>query len=85
MKDRVERHSGYVLLVKIAHKDTRCVVTALIGQTQRLPRGMFKSFIWGCGKGLADHLRLSLVSAYFCDPQSPWQCRYNENTNRLLR
>jgi hypothetical protein len=85
MKDRVEWHSRYVLLFKIAHKDTRSVVSALIRQTQRLPRGLHKSLTWGCGKELADHLRLSLVSAYFCDPQSPWQCRYNENTNRLLR
>ncbi|CAM5523992.1 IS30 family transposase [Sphingobium scionense] len=84
----VERHSRYVMLVKVANKDTRSVVSALIRQTQRLPRELYKSLTWDRGKELADHPRLSLatdVEVYFCDPQSPWQRGSNENTNRLLR
>ena len=84
----VEQHSRYVMLVKVANKDTRSVVSALIRQTQRLPRELYKSLIWDRGKELADHPRLSLatdVEVYFCDPQSPWQRGCNENTNRLLR
>ena len=34
----VERHSRYVMLVKVANKDTESVVSALIKQSQRLPR-----------------------------------------------
>ena len=84
----VERHSRYVMLVKVANKDTRSVVSALIRQTQRLPRELYKSLTWDRGKEMADHPRLSLatdVEVYFCDPQSPWQRGSNENTNRLLR
>lgn len=84
----VERHSRYVMLIKVANKDTRSVVSALIRQTQRLPRELYKSLTWDRGKELADHPRLSLatdVEVYFCDPQSPWQRGSNENTNRLLR
>ena len=76
------------MLVKVANKDTRSVVSALIRQTQRLPRELYKSLIWDRGKELADHPRLPLatdVEVYFCDPQSPWQRGCNENTNRLLR
>ena len=84
----IERHSRYVMLVKVANKDTRSVVSALIRQTQRLPRELYKSLTWDRGKEMADHPRLSLatdVEVYFCDPQSPWQRGSNENTNRLLR
>ena len=39
----VERHSRYVVLVKVANKDTESVVSALIKQSQRLPRELYKS------------------------------------------
>jgi IS30 family transposase len=84
----VERHSRYVMLVKVANKDTESVVSALIKQSQRLPREFYKSLTWDRGKELAAHSRLTMatdVDVYFCDPQSPWQRGSNENTNRLLR
>ena len=84
----VERHSRYVMLVKVANKDTESVVSALIKQSRRLPRELYKSLTWDRGKELADHPRLKIatdVDVYFCDPQSPWQRGSNENTNRLLR
>jgi len=84
----VERHSRYVMLVKVANKDTESVVTALIKQSKRLPKELYKSLTWDRGKELADHPRLKIatdVDVYFCDPQSPWQRGSNENTNRLLR
>mgnify|MGYP005997566203 CR=1 FL=1 len=84
----VERHSRYVMLVKVANKDTESVVTALIKSARRLPRELYKSLTWDRGKELADHPRFTLatdVDVYFCDPQSPWQRGSNENTNRLLR
>ena len=84
----VERHSRYVMLVKVSNKDTESVVSALIKQSQRLPAELYRSLTWDRGKELADHQRLTLatqVKVYFCDPQSPWQRGSNENTNRLLR
>jgi hypothetical protein len=80
----VERHSRYVMLVKVANKDTQNVVSALIKQSQRLPGELYRSLTWDRGKDLADHQRLTLateVEGYFCDPRSPWQRGSNENTN----
>ena len=84
----VERHSRYVMLAKVPNKDTQSVVSALIKQSRKLPRELYRSLTWDRGKELADHKRFTLatnIDVYFCDPQSPWQRGSNENTNRLLR
>jgi len=84
----VERHSRYVLLAKVASKDTETVINALIKQAHKLPRELYKSLTWDRGKEIADHQRFTLatdIKVYFCDPQHPWQRGSNENTNGLLR
>ena len=84
----VERHSRYVMLVKVKNKDTESVVSALIKQSKQRPRELYKSLTWDRGKELADHQRFTLetdIDVYFCDPRSPWQRGSNENTNGLLR
>jgi IS30 family transposase len=84
----VERHTRYVLLAKVANRDSRSVITALIEQAKRLPDELCKSLTWDRGKEMAEHKRFTLatdVAVYFCDPQSPWQRGSNENTNGLLR
>ena len=84
----VERHTRYVMLVKVTNKDTQTVVSALIRQAKKLPTELYKSLTWDRGKELADHRRFTLatdINVYFCDPQSPWQRGSNENTNGLLR
>ena len=84
----VERHTRYVMLAKVANRDTRTVVSALIKQAKKLPDELYKSLTWDRGKELADHRRFTLatdIDVYFCDPQSPWQRGSNENTNGLLR
>ena len=84
----VERHSRYVTLAKVANRDTKSVVNALIRQARTLPDELYSSLTWDRGKELADHKRFTLatnIDVYFCDPQSPWQRGSNENTNRLLR
>ena len=84
----VERHTRYVMLAKVANKDTLTVVSALIKQAKKLPSELYKSLTWDRGKELTDHRRFTLttnIDVYFCDPQSPWQRGSNENTNGLLR
>lgn len=84
----VERHTRYVMLAKVPNKETETVVNALIKQSKKLPKELYKSLTWDRGKELADHQRFSLatnIKVYFCDPSSPWQRGSNENTNGLLR
>ena len=84
----VERHSRYVMLAKVARKDTATVVTALIEHARQLPGELYRSLTWDRGLEMADHKRFTLatdIAVYFCDPKSPWQRGSNENTNGLLR
>ena len=84
----VERQSRYVMLVKVASKDTQTVVNALIKNARKLPQELYKSLTWDRGHEMADHKRFTLatdISVYFCEPHSPWQRGSNENTNGLLR
>ncbi len=84
----VERHTRYVMLVRLKSKDTETVINALIKQAHKLPRELYKSLTWDRGSEMADHTRFSLatdINVYFCDPQHPWQRGSNENTNGLLR
>ena len=84
----VERHTRYVMLVKVKSKDAQTVISVLIKHAHRLPTELYKSLTWDRGKEMADHQRFTLatnIDVYFCDPQSPWQRGSNENTNRLLR
>jgi IS30 family transposase len=84
----VERQTRYVMLAKVANKDTETVVDALIKNARKLPQELYKSLTWDRGKEMADHKRFTLatdIQVYFCDPRSPWQRGSNENTNGLLR
>ena len=84
----VERHSRFVMLVKVEGKDTASVVSALSRQVRKLPTRLRKSLTWDQGYELASHKKFTVatdVAVYFCDPRSPWQRGSNENTNGLLR
>jgi len=84
----VERQTRYVMLAKVASKDTETVVDALIRNSRKLPQELYKSLTWDRGKEMAGHKRFTLatdIQVYFCDPRSPWQRGSNENTNGLLR
>jgi IS30 family transposase len=84
----VERHSRYVMLIKIDTKECNCVAQALAKKITKLPSELKRSLTWDRGSEMAAHKQFTVatdVNVYFCDPRSPWQRGSNENTNGLLR
>ena len=84
----VERHSRYVMLVRLPRADSPSVVQALARRIRTLPTHLRQSLTWDRGRELAAHRTFTVatnVRVYFCDPRSPWQRGSNENTNGLLR
>jgi IS30 family transposase len=75
-------------LAKVAGKDTKSVIEALIREVGKIPANLRKTLTWDRGSEMAQHKAFTVatdVQVYFCDPRSPWQRGSNENTNRLLR
>ena len=84
----VERHTRYVMLVKVNNKDSETVINALIKHSNKLPQELYKSLTWDRGSEITNHKHFTLatdIKVYLCDPQTPWQRGSNENTNGLLR
>jgi IS30 family transposase len=84
----VERHSRYVMLVKVKNKDSDQVARTLAKHVLKLPAALRRSLTWDRGSEMAAHKDFTVatdVQVYFCDPHSPWQRGSNENTNGLLR
>ena len=84
----VERQTRYVMLVKIASKDSETVINALIRHACKLPQELYRSLTWDRGTEMAGHKRFTVatdIKVYFRDPHHPWQRGSNENTNGLLR
>ena len=84
----VERHTRFVMLAKVGNKDSHSVIQALIKQSRKLPKELYRSLTWDRGCEMAGHKAFTLatdIDVFLCDPHSPWQRGTNENTNRLLR
>jgi IS30 family transposase len=84
----VERNTRYVMLAKVSNKDSHSVIQALIKQSRKLPKELYRSLTWDRGSEMAGHKKFTLatdIDVYLCEPHSPWQRGSNENTNRLLR
>jgi IS30 family transposase len=65
----VERQTRYVMLVKVAGKDTETVVNALIKHARKLPQELYKSLTCDRGKEMSAHKRFTLATdilVYFC-------------------
>jgi IS30 family transposase len=70
----VERHSRFVMLAKVANKDTQSMMTALIKQARKFPKELYKFLTWDRGTEMAGHRNFTIatnIDVYFCDPQSP--------------
>ena len=84
----VERHSRYLMLVKVPERSAATVAQVLAQKIRQLPTELRRSLTWDRGSEMAEHRRFTFATdmqVYFCDPQSPWQRGSNENTNGLLR
>jgi transposase, IS30 family len=85
----VERHSRYVILLKLANgNNAESVRRAITKRIRTLPAQLRRSITWDQGKEMAEHVQFTVetgVQVCFCDPKSPWQRGSNENTNGLLR
>jgi IS30 family transposase len=85
----VERHSRYVILLKLPHgHGAEAVRKVMTKRILTLPAQLRRSITWDQGKEMAEHVQFTVdtgVQIYFCDPKSPWQRGSNENTNGLLR
>ena len=84
----VERHSRYVMLIRLRDRSATTVASALARKIQRLPASLKQSLTWDRGLEMAEHKAFTVatdVQVFFCDPYSPWQRGSNENTNGLLR
>jgi len=56
----VERHSRFVMLSKVANKDTQSVTKTLIKQTRKLPKEIYKSPTCGRGSEMAGHRNFTI-------------------------
>jgi IS30 family transposase len=70
----VELNTRYVMLAKVGNKDSHSVIQALIKQSHKLPKELYKSLTWDRGTEMAGHKKFTLatkIDVYLCEPQSP--------------
>jgi hypothetical protein len=80
----VERHTRFVVLLKIPRRDTATVVGALTKHVRKPPQQLRRSLTWDRGKEMVDHKSFTVATKFLRSTQ-PLQRGSNENTNGLLR
>jgi len=58
----VERHTRYVMLVKLVDKDSYTVAAALAKHAQILPQELYRSLTWDRGSEMAGHKRFTVAT-----------------------
>lgn len=84
----VDRHSLWVMLVKMDNATAQSALDGFRRAFAPLPPALRQTLTYDQGKEMALHAALAAgtgLSIYFADPHSPWQRGICENTNGLLR
>ncbi len=70
----VERHTRIVMLAEVGNEDNRSVVQALVKQSRKVPRDLYRSLTWDRGTEIAGHRKFTLatdINVFLCDSHSP--------------
>jgi len=84
----VERLSKCIIAIKPAGRQAANVEDSLNQWLNQLPKHLFKSIIFDCGKEFSNWKTISNkqdIDIYFADPGTPSQRGLNEHSNGLLR
>lgn len=84
----VERKPKCIIAIKPAGRQAAHIEKSLNNWLNRLPRNLFKSIIFDCGKEFSNWKSISNeqdIDIYFADPGTPSQRGLNEHSNGLLR
>ncbi|SIO24098.1 Transposase and inactivated derivatives, IS30 family [Carnobacterium alterfunditum] len=84
----VERLSKVIITLKSDGRKARDIETAMNHWFQVIPRNLFRSITFDCGKEFSNWKSLCNrhdSAIYFADPGTPSQRALNENSNGLLR
>ncbi|MCC4723511.1 IS30 family transposase [Salinicoccus sp. RF5] len=84
----VERLSKVIITLKPEGRTAQAIETAINTWCTRIPKNLFKSITFDCGKEFSNWQSMSNrndLSIYFADPGTPSQRGLNEHSNGLLR
>ncbi|MCG1010925.1 IS30 family transposase [Salinicoccus sp. ID82-1] len=84
----VERLSKAIITLKPEGRTAQDIEVAINTWCQKMPRNLFKSITFDCGKEFSNWQSMSNqndLSVYFADPGTPSQRGLNEHSNGLLR
>jgi len=84
----VERLTKCIITIKPEGRKASDIEKALGKWFQELPRNLFKSITFDCGKEFSNWKSISNeydIDIYFADPGTPSQRALNENSNGILR
>ncbi|CAM2927571.1 IS30 family transposase [Salinicoccus roseus] len=84
----VERLSKAIITLKPEGRTAQDIEAAINTWCQEMPRNLFKSITFDCGKEFSNWQSMSNrndLSIYFADPGTPSQRGLNEHSNGLLR